>query len=148
MAILENYKTVILPINFTTVTNKNAYVNVEFIPDEVVLKAVQIQMDGNDANGIDLFKYITISSSLINNEIMYVYVSRKSNFDGTVDDGDTLQLYTNDNINNTRWKISQPINNSYNFFLDTPTTEYTATNMNIILTLEFRKYKQQNSYSA
>lgn len=138
---IENFKTVIVKgvmVNNAPFFNSN--VNVEFIPDEVVIKRISIQdADADNADGM-----FFINTDMVFPNIIHSYAPMYSyNNEGTP----ILVNYYCDNCQpNTRFKITQPMNSLFKFWItdinNAPPKNSATFSMGLALTLEFIQYKK------
>jgi hypothetical protein len=129
MKVIENYETVDVYLAYVGVTTKDFEINLDFTPDEMILKNVSkydfdAAIDGNTSDAI-----IFLKTDLINSPTL-CHFPRSVGFHETYD---------------IPFKINKSINGKYRFFLtrsdNKEPTNKAVFNTFIALTLLFIKYK-------
>lgn len=138
---IENFKTVIVKgvmVNNAPFLNFN--LNIEFNPDEVIIKRISLQ--DADADNADSIWFI--NTDMVFPNVIHSYAPMY-----TYDNAGTpiLVNYYCDNCEpNTRFKITQPMNSLFKLWItnifNAPPKNVATFSMAIALTLEFIQYKK------
>lgn len=142
---IQNIKTITLTIEYVTENSENVMINVEFIPDFVIVKSVSIFDNDNEVQSLQIFQ---VKSSLISdNTSLFTFPKGGSNrvFDGTNIIDSIPTLFTQHLKPETIFKLYNPVNGLYSFTvlnqLGKRPLNVASFNMTILLTLEFVKLK-------
>ena len=131
---IELYKTVTIPLIIdnanggTNISTLQQYINVEFQPDEVLLKTVSI-FDGSAQ--IDIMTYI--KSDLIDNNILYAFMS-----------ADTINQYCGVPFRLSNKNINGYYNFTFTSYLGSTSEFCDQYNFVVVLVLVFIKYQKKS----